>query len=338
MVDFGGGTFDVVIMNYEGGRATVLASNGDKHLGGADVDNLLLQRICEEFRKQHHLEITPDSHPADYLKIWESVVSQKHMLASRTEVKFCLSVDNKQVIMPFSRKELTMLTKTLMDRIEKLIRETHQQAKVNLDEINLVVPVGGSVRLVPFQERIKGIFGKDHIAGGGVSPDTAIGEGSVLIAAKLVSAGGKSLVGETLQAIPMPPISHTEAMPHSLGVAVQDRASGETYCSVILERHTAIPCRAARQYASVNETQRSFRVTVVQGENGQPIKDCCLVVGEKTLELTPRKSTEPSIEISMGYNASGMVTVAARDLISGKTEDITVRFYDNDKQSTPTPK
>ena len=116
-------------------------------------------------------------------------------------------------------------------------------------------------------------------------------------------------------------------MPHSLGVAVQDRVSAATYCSVILERNTPIPCRALRQYASVDDRQSHFKVTVLQGEDGQPTKDC-LVVGEKELQLSPRKCTEPSIEVSMGYDASGMVTVLVRDLISGKTEDITVRFFD----------
>jgi molecular chaperone DnaK (HSP70) len=157
----------------------------------------------------------------------------------------------------------------------------------------------------------------------------------VIDAVKVVSAGGKSLVGEALQAIPAPAITHTDVMPHSLGVAVQDRVSAATYCSVILERNTAIPCRASRQYASVDDRQTRFKVTVLQGENDQPTKDC-LVVGEKELELTPRKSTEPSIEVSMGYDSSGLAVVTVRDLITGKSENITVRFYD--KQATATSK
>ena len=100
-----------------------------------------------------------------------------------------------------------------------------------------------------------------------------------------------------------------------------------SFCSVILERNTPTPCRASRQYASVDDRQNRFKITVLQGENGQPIKDC-LVVGEKELQLAPRKCTEASLEVSMGYDASGMVTVLVRDLISGKTEDITVRFFD----------
>ena len=179
------------------------------------------------------------------------------------------------------------------------------------------------------------IFGKDKVGGGQVSPDLAVAEGAVINAVKVVSSDGNLLVGESLQAIPAPAITHTDVMPHSLGVAVQDRVSAATYCSVILERNTPIPGRATRQYASVDDRQTRFKVTVLQGENDQPTKDC-LVVGEKEMELTPRKSTEPSIEVSMGYDASGMVSVVVRDLISGKSEDITIRFCE--KQNTATSK
>ena len=179
---------------------------------------------------------------------------------------------------------------------------------------------------VPYQERVQRLFSKERIAGGQVSPDLAVAEGAVIHAVKTISSGGNSLVGESLQAIPAPAITHTDVMPHSLGVAVQDRVSSATYCSVILERNTTIPCRTARQYASVDDHQNRFKITVLQGEEGQSTKDC-LVVGEKELQLSPRKCTEPSIEVTMGYDSSGMVAVLVRDLITDKTEDIAVRFY-----------
>ena len=115
-------------------------------------------------------------------------------------------------------------------------------------------------------------------------------------------------------------------MSHSLGVAVQDRVSAAEYCSVILERNTPIPCKAVKRYGSVDDRQTRFKITVVQGEDRQPVKDT-LVVAERELELPPRSHTEPSIEVTIGYDSSGMVKVAVRDLISGKTEDITIDFY-----------
>ena len=115
-------------------------------------------------------------------------------------------------------------------------------------------------------------------------------------------------------------------MPLSLGVGVQDRVSSATYCSVILERNRTLPCEAVKSYTSVDDRQTRFKISVLQGEEGQAAADC-LVVGERELELPARKSTELSIEVTMGYDASGMVKVKLRDLISGRTEDITVDFY-----------
>jgi len=335
VLDFGGGTFDASLLKYSGGHADVLASHGDKKLGGSDVDNLLLQRVCEEFRKQHGLEVSADSHPADFFRIWEEVIRQKHMLGSRTKVKICVAVGDKQVVVPVTRQELAAFIQPLMDRVEKVIHEMIQNANVKLAEVQQVLLIGGSSRLVPYQERVQRVFGKDKIGGGQVSPDLAVAEGAIIDAVKVVNSGGNALVGESLQAIPAPPITHTDVMPHSLGVAVQDRVSAATYCSVILERNTPIPCQATRRYASVDDRQSRFKVTLLQGEDGNPSKDC-LTIADKELEFAPRKCTEPSIEVSVAYDDSGMAIVVVRDLVSGKTEDITARFYD--KQATSTSK
>jgi molecular chaperone DnaK (HSP70) len=154
----------------------------------------------------------------------------------------------------------------------------------------------------------------------------AIAEGAAIHAAKLLSASGVVLVDQALQAIPAPAIKHTDVMSHSLGVAVQDRVSDAEYCSVILERNTPIPSSATKQYGSVDDQQTHFKFILVQGEDGQPVKDC-LVVAERELVFPKRSHTKPSIEVTIGYDASGMVRTVVRDVISGKTAEITIDFY-----------
>jgi len=326
VLDFGGGTFDTSLVNYAGGEVTVLATHGDKHLGGMDVDNALLNLIRDQFAKEHGLDISPETHPADWFAIREEVVRQKHLLASRTEVKLVARVEGKQVVITITRPQLTDLIRPLLERVKKITLEAIQQAKVNKADIKHVLLVGGSSRLVAFQDLIKGLFGEECLLAGGVSPDMAIAEGAAIHAAKLVSAGGATLVDQALQAIPAPAIKHTDVMSHSLGVAVQDRVSAAEYCSVILGRNTPIPYKAVKRYGSVDDRQTRFKITVVQGEDRQPVKDT-LVVAERELELPARSHTEPSIEVTIGYDPSGMVTVTVRDLISGKTEDVTIDFY-----------
>jgi len=326
VLDFGGGTFDASLISFAGGEANVLASHGDKQLGGKDVDEILMDMVREAFHQQHNLEFSHVSHPADWFAIRDQVITQKHALSSRTEVKLCARVDGKTVALTVTRQMLNEAIKPLMERAERIMLETVTNAKVEKADIKHVLLVGGSSRLHAFQATVHRVFGPDAVMSGQTSPDLAIAEGAALLAAKIVVSSGKSLVGEALQAIPAPTIKYTDVMPHSLGVGIQYPKSSATFCSVILEKNTPIPCQAVRMYASVDDQQTRFRVSVLQGENGLPIEEC-LVVGERELDLPARNSTEPSIECAMGYDTSGMAKITVRDQISGKIEDITVDFY-----------
>ena len=326
VLDFGGGTFDASLISFAGGEANVLATHGDKQLGGKDVDDIMMAMVQEAFRREHSLDFSQSSHPADWFAIRDQVITQKHALSSRTEAKLCARVDGKAVALNITRQMLNEAIKPLMERAERIMLETVNNAKAEKSDIKHVLLVGGSSRLHAFQATVRQVFGPDAVVNGQTSPDLAIAEGAALLAAMLVVSSGKSLVGDALQAIPAPTVKYTDVMSHSLGVGVQYRNSSATFCSVILEKNTPTPCQAAKLYGSVDDRQTRFRVLVLQGENGQSIEEC-LVVGERELDLPARRSTEPSIECAMGYDASGMAKITVRDLISGKTEDITVDFY-----------
>ncbi len=326
VIDFGGGTCDVSILSYQGSDVDVIASYGDKHLGGKDIDDSMVGLVREAFEQQHGITLTSEVYPVETFALLEEVQRQKHMLASRTEVKICASAAGKQVVVPLTRLDLERLTSSFMDRIENLNEEALRLGKVDRNEVDAVLVVGGSSRLVPFRDRVKRLYGPNKITQGQVSPDQAIAEGAAIHAAKIVYSSGGVLVGETLRAIPAPAIKYRDSMPHSLGVLVQDPVSGALFCSVILERNTPIPCKAAKVYSSVEDSQTRFKVTVIQGEDGQKDSDC-LTVAERELNLPTRKTTEPSLDVSMGYDDSGMVNVTVVDRISGRTENITTDFY-----------
>lgn len=331
VMDFGGGTYDASLVAYAGGEATVLASNGDKRLGGKDVDDIFFDMVQRAFEAEHSMNISPESHPVDWFSIREEVIRQKHMLSSRTEVKIVARADSKQVVIPITRKMLSMAVTPLIKKIEDITLETIKRAKVDKADIKHVLMIGGSSRLVPFQALVKGIFGEKSILGGSVSPDFAVGEGATIHAAKLISSEGKTIVDEGLRAIPAPSILHIDCMPISLGVAVLDSVGNgklDLYCSAILERNTPIPCQASKCYASVEDSQTEFQIRVIQGEEGQKFDDS-LVIGDGMLTLLARPSDKESIEVVMAYDLSGMVNVTVNDLVSGKTEDITVDFYSN---------
>ena len=328
--DFGGGTFDISLIQYSGGKADVLTTSGDKHLGGKDIDDILINMVKEKFKKDHGIEVTPNECPGDYYGIWEEVIRQKHLLSSKKEVKLIARAKGKQIAMDITREQLNHEITPLINRIKKITLDMLQDVKVNRTDVKHVVFVGGSSRLPLFRETFKNMFGEKALIGGRISPDLAVAAGAAIQAIKIASKR-KTVVDEKLQAIPIPAIQSTDIMSHSLGIGVQDRVSDATYCSVILMKNTPIPSRASKFYASVDDRQKKFLISVLQGEDGQLISEC-LVVAEEILDLPSRDSSKESIEVDIRYDESGMVKVLVKDLVSNKQKDITTDFYTKKSQ------
>jgi len=326
VLDLGSGTFDATVLVFQGVEIQVLASEGDVHLGGKDVDQILLALVREEFRSKHRLEVSPETHPADWFAAREEVIRQKHLLSSRTEVTVRARIEGCTVEVPVTRDRLRSLLKDHLDRFGKVAQKTLESAKVDPSDLNGILFVGGSSRLEAFRQQVGILFGKDRIISGQVSPDLAVSEGAVLHAAKLIAEGGAKLVTPSHKAIPAPPVKHTDVTPHSLGVVVQDPVTLKQACSVMLKKDTPIPCSSDRPFGSVTDRQESFQILVVQGEEGQPLSDC-LTVAERTVEFPARPSSQPSLTVTMGYDASGMVTVQVEDGVSGRVENLKTDFY-----------
>ncbi len=325
--DFGGGTFDISLVQYSGGKVDVIASCGDTNLGGRDVDNLLLSMVNDRFKEEHGIEISPDSCPEDFYPLLEQVMRNKHLLSSKQEVKLIARGQGKQVVLDISRDQLSRVVQPLMQRIRQITLQVLTDGKVDRSDIDHVVPIGGSSRLKPFEVLMEDLFGKEKVIGGKVSPDLCVAEGAAIKAGQIISKSGAILVDKTLKALPTPMISATDVIATSLGVLIQDKVSDAKTCSVILPKNTTVPCKISKMYGSVEPNQRHFMIAVVQGEEGQSSEDCLEVTEKRVLELPPRSPEKPSIEVLMSYDESGMVNVKVKDEVSGKTEDITIDFY-----------
>jgi len=336
ILDCGGGTFDVSIVRFEGAEANVLGSHGDKNLGGKDVDAILMNVLVEAFDREHGLKFDPESHPAEWFTARDEVIRQKHLLAARKEVKLCARCDGKQVVASLDRAGFDTLLGPLLVRVEDVITRALDGAKVAPEDVQHVLFIGGSTRLVAFQDRIKQRFGADKVLGGNVSPDFAVAQGAAIHAAKLIAASGKTMRGKNARRIPPPRIKHTDVMPHSLGVAVLDDDTSSPCCSVILERNQPLPCEATKSYAALSDDQTHFHIQVVQGEENQSLAEC-LVVGESELQLPARPKSGKSFEVTMGYNPSGIAKVTVFDLVSKRKEDITVNSKANGRNGESKP-
>jgi molecular chaperone DnaK len=322
--DFGGGTFDFSVMKYSGEQVDVLASHGDARLGGRDIENALLAKVAERFKAEHKIEISPKKNPVDYLALRTECVRVKELLSSKQEVKLIGRFDGKQIVWDVTREEFKRIVASLMERARKVILDGLDAAKISARDVDQVVPVGGSSRVVAYREMIAEVFGNDKIVGGSVCPDLAVAEGAAIKAGQIVWKAGDSLVTDKLEAIPAYAINATDVTPCSLGVNVQDRVSTGQYCSVILPKNSPIPCKISRMYSSTSPTQETFLVLVLQGEQGQRVQDC-LVVAQKQLVLPRRSPDQKSLEVTMSYDESALVKVLVHDLVSDKTYDITVQ-------------
>lgn len=327
VVDFGGGTCDVSIGVMSAGQLTILSSLGDNHLGGRDINDLLLAEVLKRFKDEHGLEISPTSHPHDFYEIEEEVERQKIMLSSKSKVRFVSRVDGATVDFTMTRDELNQLAAPVIQKIEALAKESLAASDVEIDDIDHVLFVGGSTRLKCFREWAERFFGADKLFDSKVSPDLTVSQGAAVHAVKTANEKhNEQVVTPEYQAIPLPELNHKDVTANSLGVAVTNMSGQqEQLCSVILPRNSQIPAKETKTYASCSDNQTQFQVSVLQGEEGNCVNDC-LVVGEAFLTLPARSTQTDSIEVTMGYDSSGMVTVTVFDKLSMHTEDITVDF------------
>ena len=326
IVDIGGGTTDITIGSKQGGEFEALATDGDKHLGGKDVDDLLVAWFCDEFQRQHGVEITEKDHPSERFTILEEMRRAKHALFARQEIAVAARVGDKDLKLTLSRDKLAEMIAPLTERVRDLILAAEKASGVKREELKVLL-VGGSTRLMPIREMIKGIYGEDSIVGGRLSPDHAVSLGAAIHAMNLaIETEGGVVVNQQLEPIPAPAGGkHKEATAHGLGVAVGVPGKDERRMSEILKRNSPIPCKATKEYGSMSDTQTEFQVEVLQGREDQLVSES-LVVASKQLSLPPRSAKNASLEVTMAYDRNGVCGVTVFDRVSKQSEEITVDF------------
>lgn len=325
VLDFGGGTFDISVGVMSAGSLTILASHGDKNLGGRDVNDLLVNEVLQRFKIEHGLSISKASHPHDFYEIEDEVERQKIMLSSKSKARIVCRIDGHTVDFSISRDDLERLATPIIDRISNIVAEALKESDVAIEDIDNVLFVGGSTRLKCFRNWAKSTFGADKLFDSKVSPDLTVSQGAAIRAIKLASESGDNVVSKELHAIPLPELNHQDVTANSLGVAAIKNGETESICAVILPKNSQIPAKQSKIFGSCSEDQTHFKVHVLQGEDNAPSSDC-LIVGETMMILPPRSPLSDSLEVTMGYDRNGMVTVTVHDQISNRREDITVDF------------
>ncbi len=304
--DFGGGTFDISVLEVGEGVVEVKSTNGDTHLGGDDVDDLLINWIIEEFKKDQGIDLKSDKMALQRLK--EAAEKAKIELSSTMETEVNLpfiTADNtgpKHLVMKLTRSKFENLVEPILKRLMPPVEKAIADAGLKPGDIDELVLVGGSTRIPKVQEMVKEYFGKE--ANKSVNPDEVVGVGAA------VQAG--VLSGEKKDILLL------DVTPLTLGI--------ETLGGVFTEmipRNTTIPTRKSEIFSTAADNQTSVEVHVLQGE--RPMAGDNKTLGKFHLVgIPPAPRGVPQVEVTFDIDANGIVNVSAKDVGTGREQKITI--------------
>ena len=304
--DFGGGTFDISILEVGEGVVEVKATNGDTHLGGDDLDHRIIEWIAAEFKKSDGIDLSKDRMALQRLK--EAAEKAKMELSTVMETDINLpfiTADQsgpKHLQMKLTRARFEQLVDDLLQRTVGPTKQALADAGVDPSKIDEVVLVGGSTRIPRVQQIVKELFGKEPHKG--VNPDEVVAIGAA------VQAG--VLAGEVKDLLLL------DVTPLSLGIETLGGVM-----TTLITRNTTIPTRKSETFSTAADSQTSVEVHVLQGER-QFARDNRTLGRFQLVGIPPAPRGVPQIEVTFDLDANGMVNVSAKDMGTGKEQKITI--------------
>ena len=311
--DLGGGTFDVSIIEIGDGVIEVLATAGDNHLGGDDFDNKVTQWMLDEFKKTEGVDLSNDKMALQRLK--EAAEKAKKELSTATTTNINLpfitatAEGPKHLDMTLTRAKFDELTADLIARTERPVREALEGAGLTAAELDKVLLVGGSTRMISAQDKVRALTGKEPSKT--LNPDECVAIGASIQGGKLA---GDSGAGDILLLDVTPLTLSIETMG---GVATH-----------LIERNTTIPTKKSQIFSTAADNQTAVDINVVQGERQFARDNKSL--GQFRLDgIAPARRGVPQIEVTFDIDANCIVNVSAKDLGTGKEQHITITAGSN---------
>jgi molecular chaperone DnaK len=308
--DLGGGTFDISILDVGEGVFKVESTNGDTHLGGDDFDQVLIDYIAEEFKRENGIDLRKDQMALQRLKEAAERAKKDLSQANTTDINLpFITADQtgpKHLQMSLTRSKFEQLVDHLIERCRGPVMKALQDAKLKPSDIDEVVLVGGMTRVPKVQALVKEIFGKEGHKG--VNPDEVVAVGAAIQGAQLL-LGSKS------------DVLLVDVTPLSLGI---ETLGGRL--TRLIERNTSIPCDRKEIFSTAADGQTGVTISVYQGESEIAKSPSNRLLGQFDLTgIRPAPRGEPRIEVTFSLDKNGILEVKAKDLDTGKEAKIEIK-------------
>ena len=310
--DLGGGTFDISILELDldaqSGVYKVQSTNGDTHLGGDDFDKVIIDHLADEFKKEHNVDLRKD--PQALQRLRDAAEKAKIELSSsmESEVNLPFITQGKEgplhLVMKITRAKLESLVGNLIEKSLEPVKKCLSDAKLSISDINEVVMVGGMTRMPKVIEVVKAFFGKDPNRS--VNPDEVVAVGAAIQAGVIAGdVGGKDIL-------------LVDVTPLTLGVETLGSVS-----TPLIQRNTSVPTGKTEIFSTAADNQTSVEINILQGE--RPLAKDNKSLGRFILDgIPPAPRGVPQVEVSFDIDASGLLTVTAKDKATGKTQAIKI--------------
>ena len=319
--DLGGGTFDVSVIEIGENLIEVLATSGDNHLGGDDFDERVTDYLLRTFREQENLDLSRD--PAAMQRFREAAEKAKMELSVMTETNINLpfiAVDrkgeSKHLDIMLTRAKFDEMTADLVNRTSIPVQNAMRDAGISMKELNKVLLVGGSTRIPAVQRMVKQMTGQEPAKS--LNPDECVALGASIQGGKLASEPGSIIPGSAAGELIL-----MDVTPLSLSI---ETVGG--VCTTVLDRNSTIPTRKSRIFTTAANFQTNVEIKVYQGER-QFARDNRLIGNFKLNGIKRAMAGVPQIEVTFDIDVNGILKVSAKDLGTGKQQEIVITSSSN---------
>lgn len=304
--DFGGGTFDISILEVGDGVVEVKSVDGDSHLGGRDIDQKFVEFIASEYKKESGIDVTTD--PLALQRLDEAAEKAKHELSTQTETEINLpfitsdASGPKHLMLKVTRAQLENIAREFVDRSIEIAQRALDNSPFKKEEINEVIMVGGQTRMPMIVEAVKNLFGKE--------PNRSINPDEVVALGAAVQAG--VLQGDVKDVLLL------DVIPLSLGIETMGGVATK-----LIEKNMTIPTSKSQVFSTAADNQTSVEIHITQGE--RPMAADNKSLGRFILDgIPPAPRGMPQVEVTFDVDANGILQVKAKDKTSGKEQSIRI--------------